>query len=409
MNGSSKPSLRGVCYTVTTSMNLLDFLIVVLVVSALYRGHELGLVRQLGSTIGFISGLFIGSWLQRYTVDLGDTPVSRSLIALLTTLGMAFLLLSLGEYLGVRLKSRVEGWKINKLDGWMGSVIGAVTLLIAIWLSAAILLTLPLQNTQAQIRDSTIISRLNQTLPPATSIIAGLGHLINPNGFPQVFTGNEPALEGDTTIPGISPELQKAIDKSKASVVKFEGLGCGGIVEGSGFVIDGDLVATNAHVVAGVSKIYVRDSSGQHTGTVVWFDPDLDFAIVRANNLAGPPLLINNTISPPGTQGVVLGYPSGGPLTAGGAEVLDRFTARGRDIYNRNVTKRDVYSIAAKVIPGNSGGPLIAEDGTVIGIIFAQSTVYDNVGYALTTQQTAAAINQAQAQNRPVANGTCTP
>lgn len=388
-------------------MNILDALIIILAISALYRGYELGLTRQLFSTAGFITGLLLGSVLQRWTVQFGDTPVSRSLIALMTTLGLAFLLLAIGEQIGVRLKSRVQMWKINKLDGWIGSVVGAATLLVAVWLSAAILLTLPLKDTQTQIRGSAIISRLNQSLPSATTVIAGLGHLINPNGFPQVFTGNEPALEGDTTIPGISPQLQQAIDRSKASVVRFEGVGCGGIVEGSGFVIDSDLVATNAHVVAGVQKIYLRDANGQHTGTVVWFDPDLDFAIVRANNLAGSPLLINNNPVDTGTRAAVLGYPGGGPLTAGGAEVLDRFTARGRDIYNRDITKREIYSLAAKVIPGNSGGPLISDDGSVIGIIFAQSTTYENVGYALTTQQTAAAINQAQAQNRPVANGTC--
>jgi S1-C subfamily serine protease len=388
-------------------MNLLDIIIIVFVILALYRGFELGLTRQLFSTVGFISGLLLGSYLQRFTVELGDTPVSRSLIALMTTLGLAFLFLAIGEQLGARLKSRVQQWKIDKVDGWFGSVLGALTLLFAVWLSAAIMLTLPLQDTQAQIRGSQIISRLNQNLPSATSVLSGLGHLINPNGFPQVFTGNEPALEGRTTVPGISPQLQQAIDASKASVVKFEGLGCGGVVEGSGFVIDSNLVATNAHVVAGVSKLYVRDAAGQHTATVVWFDPDLDFAIVRADNLAGRPLLINNAKQPSGTRSAILGYPGGGALTAGGAEILDHFTARGRDIYNRSLTERQVYSLAAKVIPGNSGGPLIGEDGRVTGIIFAQSTVYETVGYALSTQQTAAAINQAQVQNRAVSNGVC--
>jgi S1-C subfamily serine protease len=389
-------------------MNLLDVIIILLMISALYRGYELGLTRQLFSSIGFIVGLFLGSFLQRYTIHLGQTPVTRSIIALITTMGLAFFFLGIGEQIGVRLKDKVTTWKIGKgADGFFGSILGAGTFLLTIWLAAAILLTLPLQDTQSQIRGSAVISRLNQSLPPATSVLSGLGHLINPNGFPQVFTGNEPALEGNTTIPGISPQLQAAIDKDKGSVVKFEGIGCGGIVNGSGFVISSDLVATNAHVVAGVSKLYVRDSNGQHSATVVWFDPELDFAIARVNNLAGAPLLIKNDVLPNNTNGAVLGYPGGGPLTAGGAQLLDHFTARGRDIYNRNITERQVYSLAAKVIPGNSGGPLIASDGTVMGIVFAQSTVYDNVGYALTTAQTESAINQAQAQNRPVSNGTC--
>jgi S1-C subfamily serine protease len=388
-------------------MNLVDVIIILLMISALYRGFELGLSRQLFSTIGFLSGLLLGSFLQRYTIQLVDTAIARSLVALMTTMGLAFFFLGVGEQVGLRLKDKVTGWNLGKADGILGSVIGAGTLLISVWLAAAILLTLPLQDTQSQIRGSAIISRLNQTLPSATTVLTGLSRLISPNGFPQVFTGNEPALEGNTTIPGISPQLQAAIDKDKGSVVKFEGIGCGGVVNGSGFVIDSDLVATNAHVVAGVSRVYVRDSSGQHSGTVVWFDPELDFAIVRVNNLAGTPLLIKNDLEPNGTTGAVLGYPGGGPLTAGGAQVIDHFIARGRDIYNRNVTERQVYSLAARVIPGNSGGPIIADDGTVVGIVFAESTVYENVGYALTTAQTASAINQAQAQNRAVANGVC--
>lgn len=389
-------------------MNFLDVIIVLLIISALYRGYELGLTRQLFSSIGFIFGLFLGSFLERYTIHLGQTPVSRSLIALMTTLGLAFFFLGIGEQAGVRLKDKVIGWRLGQhVDGLFGSIVGAATFLLTIWLAAAILLTLPLQDTQAQIRGSAIISRLNQSLPPATSVLSGLGHLINPNGFPQVFTGNEPALEGNTTIPGISPQLQAAIDKDKGSVVKFEGIGCGGIINGSGFVIDRDLVATNAHVVAGVGKLYVRDNNGQHSATVVWFDPELDFAVVRANNLSGAPLLLKNDVLANGTNGAVLGYPGGGPLTAGGAQVIDHFTARGRDIYNRNVTERQVYSLAAKVIPGNSGGPIIAADGTVAGIVFAESTAYNNVGYALTIAQTQSAISQAQAQNRPVSNGTC--
>ncbi|MDB5182005.1 MAG: Colicin production protein [Candidatus Saccharibacteria bacterium] len=388
-------------------MNILDVIIVAFIIAALYRGYELGLTRQLFSSLSFIVGLLLGSWLQRYTVSLADTAVMRSLVALMTTLGMAFVFLGIGEQLGVHLRGRVEQWKLSKADGWLGSVIGAGTMLLTIWLASAILLTLPLQDTQAYIKNSSIISRLNHSLPPATSVLSGLGHLINPNGFPQVFPGNEPTLEGTTTIPGISPELQQAIDKTKVSVVKFEGLGCGGVVNGSGFVIDSDLIATNAHVVAGVENIYVRDAHGQHTGTVLWFDPDLDFAIVRANNLAGPPLLIKNDIVANDTQAAVLGYPGGGPLTAGGAKTIDAFTARGRDIYNDRTTHREVYSLAAKVIPGNSGGPLIAADATVIGIIFAQSTTYENVGYALSTPQILSAINHAQAQNRAVSNGSC--
>ncbi len=388
-------------------MNLLDVIIIALVVSAIIRGKDLGLVRQLGSTLGFLFGLALGVWLQTFTTTAATTQLSRSAIALATVLGSAFIMLGIGEYIGMHLKSKFEHKRVNSLDRWLGSIVGSLTLLLAVWLGAAIVSTMPIENARRQIDESAILAGLNRSLPSTTAVIANISELIDPNGFPKVFIGNEPSMPSNTTVPGIGADTQAAINRVKASVVKFQGLGCGGIVEGTGFVIGPDLVATNAHVIAGVVRPYIRDNYGQHTATPVWFDPDMDFAIVRADNLAGPPLLLETELVEDGTQGAVLGYPNGGPLTAGGAEVFDHFTARGRDIYNQRFIERDVYSIAAQVIPGNSGGPLIASDGTVIGVIFAQSTTHSKVGYALSMPQLTSAINQAQAQNRPVSTGQC--
>jgi len=389
-------------------MNLLDVLIILVVISALIRGFEIGMVRQFFSTAGFALGLILGVLLEDYTVNWAHTATARTIVVLCTTLGLAMVFMSLGEILGIRLKSRLEArlQHINKFDGYMGSLLSALTLLGVIWLASTVLVSFPSATTQQQIRGSAIISYLNRTLPPAPDVIASLGRLVDPNGFPQVFTGGEPDTE-NTTVPGISPQLQNAINTVKVSTVKVEGVGCGGVVDGSGFVIAPDLVATNAHVVAGVEQPYVKDTNGQHSAVAIWFDPEIDFAILRTQNLAGPPLQVANTTVPSKTLAAVLGYPGGGPLTAGGAQVIDEFTARGRDIYGHGLTERDVYSIAAKVIPGNSGGPLITADGTVVGVVFAQSTAYQNVGYALSTPQLLSAISQAQAQNRTVSTGDC--
>jgi S1-C subfamily serine protease len=172
-------------------------------------------------------------------------------------------------------------------------------------------------------------------------------------------------------------------------------------------VVGSNLVATNAHVVAGISKPYVQDSDGTHGATPVWFDPKLDFAVLRVPNLAGHSLVIANKSAPVGTAAAVVGYPGGGGFKATPAAVSNHFVASGRDIYGRSHTDRDVYELRAKVIPGNSGGPLIAKDGTVIGVIFAESSTYEDVGYALTTGQVTDAINRAVAQNQRVSTGRC--
>jgi S1-C subfamily serine protease len=243
-------------------------------------------------------------------------------------------------------------------------------------------------------------------LPNAPTVIADLGNLIDPNGFPQVFIGNEPAPRTNINLPSLG-SLQHAVNLDKNSVVKIEGQGCGGIVEGSGFDVGSDLVATNAHVVAGIRHPYVQDANGSHNGTVIWFDPNLDFAVLRVPNLAGQSLVLSSSHISHGTPAAVLGYPGGGPLTAGPAAVLDEFTASGRNIYGRGNTERDVYEIQANVIPGNSGGPLVAKDGTVIGVVFAESTAYQHIGYALTTSQVSTEINQAAASDQSVSTGRC--
>ena len=75
--------------------------------------------------------------------------------------------------------------------------------------------------------------------------------------------------------------------------------------------------------------------------------------------------------------------------------------------HGSGTTGRNVYEIQATVRPGNSGGPLVTQDGSVIGVVFAESTTYQNVGYALTTDKVIGEINQATAQDRPASTGQC--
>jgi S1-C subfamily serine protease len=125
------------------------------------------------------------------------------------------------------------------------------------------------------------------------------------------------------------------------------------------------------------------------------------------SNLAGDSLVLSDKHINPGTAAAVLGYPGGGSFTASPAAVRDQFTASGRDIYGKGNTNRDVYELQAQIRQGNSGGPLVAKDGSVIGVIFAQSSSHQNVGYALTISQVKGAINHAVAQNRSVSTGQC--
>lgn len=385
---------------------IVDLLIVLLLISAVFRGREIGFVQQLFSTVGFFGGLLLGAWLQPHTVNLVQGQASRSLVTLVTTLGMAFLLLAVGEVIGIVLKRRLQMGKLNPLDNGFGSLLSMASVLVAVWLSATVIKTLPFDGLQEQVRESKIATNLSQHLPYAPNIIAGLGHLIDPNGFPQVFTGGEPNPPAKINLPS-SSQLAAAVNKDRESVVKIVGRGCGGIVDGSGFVVGDDMVATNAHVVAGIDRQFVTDSNGTHSAVAIWFDPNLDLAILRVANLAGDPLPMSSKIVPDHTPAAVMGYPGGGGFTANPASVLDQFVAAGRNIYGRGVTNRSIYEIASDVEPGNSGGPLVTADGTVVGVIFARSTTYNDVGYALTMEKVISAVSKASASGSTVDTGSC--
>jgi S1-C subfamily serine protease len=171
-------------------------------------------------------------------------------------------------------------------------------------------------------------------------------------------------------------------------------------------VAEDQLVVTNAHVVAGISSPTVIDQAGAHRAMVVVFDPNLDIAVLRATGLAGKPLPIAAPLQPRGTTAVALGYPGGGGLTASPAAILGDINAVGRNIYNEGVTRRNVYQLNADIEPGNSGGPLVLPNGTVVGVVFAKSVTDANLGYALTTPKVLSDISQARGAGA-VSTGTC--
>jgi S1-C subfamily serine protease len=387
-------------------MNVLDFLIIIFAIAAIFRGLEIGFVRQFFSTAGFIVGLWLGALLQHPLIGLVHSDSSKAAITIGITLGMAFLLLGFGEYAGIVIKRKILHKVINPLDYAAGSVLALISLLVGVWLSASIFSSMPFPSMQQAIKDSRFVQALNRHLPSAPSIIADIGHLIDPNGYPDVFAGIEPA-------PGkVVPQLglagfQTAIAADQPSVVRIVGQGCGGVVEGSGFVVGTNLVATNAHVIAGIDRPIVQDKNGNHTAVVIWFDTKLDFAVVRVSGLAGKPLKFEDGVQERGTLGAALGYPGGGSFAAKSAAILSSLSATGHDIYGKHTTTRDIYELQTNIIPGNSGGPLINERGKVMGVIFAESTSYHNIGYALTADKVQQGIQAAKADNHVRDTGSC--
>lgn len=392
-------------------MNAIDILIILLFLTGLMRGVEVGLIRQVCTTIGLLIGAAIGVLIEGKLVGVVHTPAMKALLALLIITALVGIFIGIGGTIGDTIRGRIERARrlkiLDILDRGLGSIVAGLTVLVVVWLGASLFNNVPLRSLQQQVRSSTIVAALDRTFPPIPGAVTKLGHLINPNTFPNVFTGLEPRINTNAPLPSIG-ELNPAVSEDRASVVKIEGLGCGGISEGSGFIAGNGLVITNAHVVAGVQHPYIIDGLGQHSTTVVLFDPDLDIAILRTSGLAGQPLSLSDSTAANGTAAAVLGYPGGGGFTAHPASVLQVFKAVGQNIYNQGQTERQVYSIKAIVRPGNSGGPLINKSGQAIGVVFAESTTYNDVGYALAMGPVHTELNQAQGLTGAVGTGRCT-
>jgi S1-C subfamily serine protease len=386
--------------------NLLDLIILLAIVAAIVRGLTAGLVRQFFSLSGFIGGLIVGAVVALHASIFALNPLFKGIIIIVIVLVVTALLSALGEFIGQYLAQKEKRLHLGRVDNALGGIFGAIMVLAGTWLIAGMLVGTPYQGLNQLINGSETVKLLDQELPPAPSILARLERTVDPNGFPQVFAGIEPAPTGPVT-PATVAQVASAVAADRASTVKIQGYGCGGIVSGSGFVVRPGLVMTNAHVVAGIGNPVVIDDNGRHQAEVVEFDPNLDIAILKVSNLAGAPLYLASADATPGTQAIVLGYPNGGPFTAAAGGVIDERLATGRNIYNAGLTDREIYELQAIIQPGNSGGPLVAPDGTVLGIVFARSETNSNLGYALTSLEVLPRLNEATHATGSVSTGAC--
>jgi S1-C subfamily serine protease len=213
-------------------------------------------------------------------------------------------------------------------------------------------------------------------------------------------------------LPAVT-QVQAGIDLATPSTVKVEGAACGLATAGSGVIIADHVVLTAAHVVAGSTESRISDGKTTYRAVPIVVDPLADVALLYAETLEGKALKINTSHVDRGTASAVLGYPHGGSLDASPAIVLDQYRADQRDIYGQQRINRDVLEIEARVLPGSSGGPVVDERGRLIGMVFGQSQVQADVGFAVT----AAAIARVSADGAAllqrgvteVATGACLP
>jgi S1-C subfamily serine protease len=301
------------------------------------------------------------------------------------------------------------------LDAGIGAVLGVVSVLLVAWMVALPLARSSYPGLASEASHSKIVRAVNGFVPGGfRNLYSSLRSFLDRSGFPPVF-GDLPSTAIVAVPPppaNLAPAVRHQVQLASQSVFKIYGQApeCGRSIEGSGFVYAPHRILTNAHVVAGTHQVAVQVSSHQNLeATVVLFDPKKDVAVLDVPGLSARTLPASPTAAHTGDPALVLGYPENGPFTVRSARVRSRATVGGTDIYGHHSVRRDIYSIRAVVRSGNSGGPLLADDGTYLGMVFATAIDSPDTGFALADDEIDADAAAGRNLNNAVSTGACTP
>jgi S1-C subfamily serine protease len=392
-------------------MNWVDLVVLVVATLAAVRGWKRGLLGQIfelgGGFIGLLLGVALGPRIASAFVErAGVTAMLLSLFAVFAfvTVGQTLGFLA-GHHLG---KAARQGG-LAELDSSLGSAFGIVVWFVSFWLVGSLLVQGPSRSLAKAIGDSAFLKVANDVMPPPPDLLTYLQQYLNTSGFPQVFVGL-PRLSEPVDLPS-QQDARRAARAASNSTVRLLVEACGGIQLGSGWVVDGDSVVTNAHVVAGGEAVTVQEPSGSElTGRVALFDPRTDIAVIHVPGLTATPLSLEPAIQERGTGGATIGYPGDrdGQQVIHRAAVQNSYDATGKDIYGRRTVTREVYELRSPVRRGDSGGPFVLPDGRVAGVVFAASTQDDRIGYALTGTEVQDEVTSGAARSEPVSSGSCT-
>jgi S1-C subfamily serine protease len=389
-------------------MDYLDVLIIVFVLIFAYSGFRRGLSGVAFSLAGLLAGLFLGAVIA--------PPIARTLTADRTTqpavvigifLGIALVVEGIGATIGFRVRQKTSLSVFGKADAGVGAVLGLLGALAAAWYLGLMFSQSPWVSLDNQISNSKIERALDGFMPRPPGFLATIGNLLIPGNFPNPFSTILNIPPSPVAIPPLvnTPGIRQATRVTS----KVIAVGCnGGAEAGSSWPLAAGYVVTNAHVVAGARNVQVVTPDGtRYTMTVVVFDPNTDLAILYNPAIRLRPLTLVDKDPLRGTYGAVIGYPGGDSEKVVAAAVSGTERASGYNIYGDSVVTRDIEVLAAQVIPGNSGGPIVNNAGQIIGVVFAASTQQANVGYALTIPQVYPDLQSARTKTSPVSTQSC--
>ncbi|HEX9993450.1 MAG TPA: serine protease [Acidimicrobiales bacterium] len=182
-----------------------------------------------------------------------------------------------------------------------------------------------------------------------------------------------PPPPGEDALPAaVDVRAESVARLAEQATVRVRNRVCEGLATGSGVVIGDGMLVTNRHVVEGAGELQVSTWDGRTFDVgVASTATRADLAVARVEGDLPPAIVPADDDPRPGSAVSAVGYPLGSQLAFSDGEVVD-YQAGAH--YGE---ESEVLRVTAQLRPGNSGGPLVDEQGRLVGVVFAVESSTD--------------------------------
>lgn len=188
--------------------------------------------------------------------------------------------------------------------------------------------------------------------------------------------------------------LEDLIAKTEPSVVRIETSNS----MGSGFVATADgTVVTNLHVLAGSTSAKVHFADGRVFDVigVLASDAERDLAVISTTCKDVTPLVVATELPRKGSSVVTFGAPIGLAFTAS-AGIISAIRTADESTKHLDLTTGTWLQTTAPISPGNSGGPLVNQQGQVVGVNTFYLSKGQNLNFAISCIDILDMLSQAE-------------
>jgi S1-C subfamily serine protease len=396
------------------NVNTADWILIGALIVFAWAGWRQGFVAGVLSFAGFlIGGIAALVWLPGVVNQFIPAGPWTYIALAMVVFASAILGQLLLGYLGRKLRNYITWRPIQFVDNLAGAALNVLAFALVGWVIASVLVFMPNGAISQQVSNSRVLTTMDSLVPDfARSIFSNVSDLVGQTGVPRIVIGlgQSPGADVPEPTDQVSAGVVLVVENFVARLTG-DAEQCDQVVSGSGFYVSDRALITNAHVVAGVTDLKVRlpNIERSREGTVVLFDPEKDIAVVVTESIDGRPGSFATQMAAKGSEAVVAGFPGGGELTATPARVRGVIAARGENIYGDIGVEREVYAFRSNVRSGNSGGPLVDNQGRILGLVFG-SSIDSDLGYALTNAELEVALQLAENWKKSdgsVSTGSC--